>query len=170
MLYEGGIRVPMMLRWPGQLPSGTTSALPIQGSDWFPTVLEAAGVTTEVPAELDGVSLLAALRGERDLSERTLGWHFPAYLEPYGNSEEPWRTTPAGALRKGRYKLLEFFEEGQRELYDLEADLGETQDLSAERPELLESLQGELDAWRARTGAVVPRERNPEFSAPKEAR
>ncbi len=166
MLYEGGIRVPMLLRWPGRVEAGVTSDLPIQGSDWFPTILEAAGITPPDRLQLDGASLLAPLAGEQDLSQRTLGWHFPAYLEAYAQGDGPWRTTPVGALRKGRYKLLEFFEDGRRELYDLEQDPGEEHDLAAAKPELVESLQGELDAWRARTGAVVPRERNPGFSAP----
>ena len=170
MLYEGGIRVPMLLRWPGHVEAGATSDLPIQGSDWFPTLLEAAGITPPEGLQLDGQSLLASLAGEHDLSERPLGWHFPAYLEAYAKGGDPWRTTPAGALRRGRYKLLEFFEDGRRELYDLESDPGETRDLGAERPELLQSLQAELDSWRARTGAVVPRERNPRFSAPEPGR
>ena len=162
MLYEGGIRVPLVVHWPGHTRAGQRSAEPVSGLDLYPTVLEVCGLTA--PGPLDGRSLVPLLEKRADaLGREALFWHFPAYLEAYGGGAGPWRTTPVGAVRAGRHKLLEFFEDGRLELYDLAADPGEARDLAADRPQLRDELHGLLRTWRADTGAAVPRERNPAF-------
>ena len=161
MLYEGGVRVPLIVRWPGQVEPGTRCAQPVIGVDVYPTLCEVTGA--DAPKDLDGKSIVPILQARGDWSRGdALYWHFPAYLALNGR-KGTWRTTPAGAIRKGRYKLIEFFENGRRELYDLEADIGESRDLATERPELARELHAELVAWRTRTRAPVPTERNPDY-------
>lgn len=163
MLYEGGIRVPFAVRWPGVVESGGRCAVPVAGHDLFPTLLEAAGVPVPDGLELDGVSLVPLLEGTGGVERELLFWHFPAYLEAGRRAGVPWRTTPAGAVLRGDLKLLEFFEDGRLELYDLAADPGEERDLAGTRPELAAELHGELLAWRAAVGAPVPTEPNPAY-------
>lgn len=159
MLYEGGIRVPLVLRWPGHARPGARCPEPVSGVDLFSTLAAAAGA---LDLDRDGTSLLPLLAGDAPLGRDALYWHFPAYLERTRGVEGPWRTTPAGAIRRGRHKLLEFF--GPRgtsrlELYDLALDPGEQHDLARERPALTASLHGRLVAWREATGAAMPTDR-----------
>jgi len=119
---------------------------------------------------LDGESLLSVLTGESSLDERSLFWHFPAYLEANRKSEGFWRTTPVGVVRRGPLKLLEFFEDGRCELYDLENDPGEAHDLAVSRPEDAAALHGELQAWRADVDAPVPTTPEPRYVTPVEKR
>jgi arylsulfatase A-like enzyme len=152
MLVEGGIRVPYLFRWPGRLPAGTTSDAPFTSVDLYPTLIEAAGVPPEPGQILDGRSRLDVLAGGPD-APRTIYWHFPGYL---GAGKDAWRTTPVGALREGPWKLLEYFEDGRLELYDLAADPGERENLAASRPEKAEELRGRLAAWRNAVDAPMP--------------
>jgi arylsulfatase A-like enzyme len=162
MLYEGGIRVPMIARWPGVVRGGSTCDVPVASIDFFPTFLEVAGRS---PAEsidgaklvLDGESLVRLLRssGSGALKRDTLYWHFPCYLEA-NVQRGTWRTTPAGALRSGDYKLIEFFETGAVELYNLRDDPGETKDLSRAQPEKTADLTARLRGWRKQLGAPMP--------------
>lgn len=167
MLFEGGVRVPWIVRWPGRIEAGSTCSAPVSGVDLYPTLLELANADAPEDHILDGRSLLPLMtdpvEGFDRHAQRDLYWHFPAYLEGRGGRNPLWRTTPAGAIRSGRFKLLEFFEDGGVELYDLVADPGETQDLSASRPEVRDRLLGRLRAWREATGAPVPTEPEPEF-------
>src|SRR5262249_31300806 len=123
MLYEGGVRVPWIVRWPGVVKPGTTCAEPIASIDLFPTLLEAAGGKAKPGQVLDGLSLVPLLRsaGKGTLRRETLYWHFPGYLEAgrAGVAKGNWRTTPAGSIRAGDWKLVEFFETGRVELYNL---------------------------------------------------
>jgi arylsulfatase A-like enzyme len=164
MLYEGGIREPLIVRWPGRTTPGAISRVPVIGTDVYPTFLEVAGV--DAPEQpLDGVSIVPLLQGgpvPRALAERPLFWHFPAYLEA-GRNTGPWRTTPVAAVRQGDYKLLEFFEDGRLELYDLGADVGETTDLAGAMPDKVAELAALMQAWRGAIGAYVPSELNPEY-------
>ena len=154
MLYEGGIRVPYIACWPGVVPSGRDSDQPINSVDLYPTLSECAGISSSQGTVLDGTSYLSVLKGEKPTEKRRpLYWHFPGYL---GASENTWRTTPAGAIRSGDWKLIEFFEDGRRELYNLQADIGEKQNLAANHPERVESLMRDLQAWRAETNAAMP--------------
>ena len=152
MLYEGGVRVPFIARWPGKIPSGRVCHAPIISVDIFPTFVELAAA--KAPAQpLDGVSILSLLKGAEKLDRDTLYWHFPGYL---GSGKDQWRTTPAGALRKGDYKLLQFFEDDRIELYNLADDIGEKKNLSEAKPELAKELKARLVSWRESIGAAMP--------------
>lgn len=165
MLYEGGVREPLIVVGPGVTRAGDVEDAPVIGLDLYPTILEIAGVERPDGLELDGRSIapLLAAPGASDWQERPLFWHFPAYLEAYRRGGDSWRTTPAGSVRLGRYKLVEFFEDGRLELYDLEEDIGEVRDLVAGRPEEAARLHRVLRAWRERVDAPVPGEREPGY-------
>ena len=164
-LYEGGIRVPCIVRWPGKGRRGRRCDVPIIGLDFYPTMLEMAGASKPAGHVLDGESLTPLLTGAGNLERDAIFWHFPAYLEPYNESQWPWRTTPAGAIRSGDWKLIEFFEDQRVELYDLKKDLGETTDLAAEMPDKARELHRRLVEWRGRLNAPVPTTLNPDFDS-----
>ena len=153
-LYEGGIREPWIVRWPGVTRAGTTCDVPVVSMDVYPTVLEALGLDPRPQQHVDGTSLAPLLRGEQGIGERALYWHYPHYGNQGG--------APSGVIRAGRYKLIEWFEDGSVELYDLETDLGESTNIAAERPEMADDLRSRLSAWRARVDAKMPSP-NPEF-------
>ncbi|MGS2722619.1 sulfatase [Porticoccus sp. GXU_MW_L64] len=168
MLYEGGIRVPLIARWPGVVAANTRSDTPVIGTDLYTTFLELATGDIDSTQPLDGVSLLPLLNGEPEVfpADRPLYWHFPAYLQAYkgkGDGGNIWRTTPAGAIRMGRYKMIEWFESGEVELYDLEADIGESQNISTSMPDVTASLLAQMRSWRERVNAPVPVVVNPEY-------
>lgn len=158
-LDEGGIRVPWMVRLPGRIEPGV-DATPVHHADVLPTLAALAG-TAPAADTIDGVDL-GALWFERErLEERTLLWHFPAYLEGRSDRFGTWRTTPGCALRRGDLKIVEYFEArldgGRRlELYDIAADPREGRDRAADRVETLERMRMELDAALRRTGARIP--------------
>jgi arylsulfatase A-like enzyme len=155
MLYEGGIRVPWIARWPGRIAPGTTSDEPIISVDLYPTLLELAGARPDPGYPLDGLSLVSLLFDRTTaLGRQALYWHFPGYL---GSGPNVWRTTPAGAVRMGDWKLQEFFEDGHVELYNLKDDLGEHHDLAATRPEKRDELHKMLRDWRAAIHAPMPK-------------
>jgi arylsulfatase A len=155
-LYEGGLRVPLIVRWPKVIPAGRVCDTPVVLTDLVPTLLEAAGIDPKkTVGPLDGVSLSGLFRGG-ELPPRRLFWHFPNYTNQGGR--------PAGAIRDGSWKLVEHFEDGSLELYDLAADIGETRNMAAADPGRAESMLAELKAWRARVGARMPRP-NPDFDA-----
>ena len=176
MLYEGGIREPAIVRWPGRIRPGSTCDVPVIGLDFYPTLLEMAGVRREPGQVLDGESLVPLLTGKGTLHRDTLFWHFPAYLESFrsrgkaaaskdGRIREVdlWRTTPAGAVRQGDFKLIEFFEDGRLELYNLREDISERDDLAQALPEKVRALHALLLDWRREVNAPVPVELNPDF-------
>lgn len=162
MLYEGGIRVPLIVRWPGTVAPGTVTDVPVIGTDIYPTLADLAGAEVPENQIRDGLSFVPVLRSDQ-LPERDLYWHFPAYLEADRSVEGLWRSTPASAMRRGRYKLIHFFEEDRQELYDLVDDAAESSDLSDTMPELTGSLLRSLEAWWLETGAFVPSEANPSY-------
>ncbi len=157
-LYEGGTRVPLLIRWPGVTKPGSVSAVPVSSIDFFPTILDLCGLESE--GKVDGVSLKPVLRGEGDLAPRPLYWHYPHYCNQGGR--------PGGSIRDGDYKLIEFFEDSRRELYDLKKDVGETRNLIEEQPEKAKELAGKLEAWRREVGARMMRP-NPDFVANPQA-
>src|SRR5205814_1876255 len=112
MLYEGGVRVPWVARWPGKVKPGTTCDAPIISVDLYPTLLDLAGAKPDPGSVLDGTSITPLLSGggEQAQARNPLYWHFPGYL---GSGKDVWRTTPAGAIRSGDWKLIEFFETGK---------------------------------------------------------
>lgn len=154
MLYEGGIRVPYIAEWPGVVPQGAASDEPINSVDLYPTLLEVVHAKPAQGQLLDGTSYLPFLLGQTKTKERPpLYWHFPGYL---GASNNTWRTTPAGAIRWGDWKLIEFFEDDRRELYNLRNDLSEKEDLATVFPDRVETLYGLLQTWRQETKAPFP--------------
>lgn len=166
MLYEGGIRVPLIMRWPGMAEANMRVDEPVISIDLYPTILEIADLPANQTAPLDGQSLWGILSGKEDPLPRALYWHFPAYLEGYEDkaySSDVWRTTPAGAVRYGRYKLIEWFETGRQELYDLEDDVGENKNIAFEQPEIAADLHVRMRAWREEVGAPVPQTLNPDY-------
>jgi len=160
MLYEGGIRVPLVVRWPTVVPANTVSDEPVIGLDMFPTILDLTGTPSPEGQVLDGVSLLPLLSRRETLVQRDLFWHFPAYLQADDSVAGPWRTTPASAVRRGNYKLITFFEDGRNELYNLADDLNESHDLSAHMPAQTTELHTALEQWWRDTGAWLPTEAN----------
>ncbi len=147
-VYEGGLREPLLVRWPGVVEAGTTCDAPLVLTDLFPTLLEAAGVDPAAAVgPLDGVNVLKLLRGE-SLPTRTLYWHFPNYTNQGGR--------PAGAIREGNWKLIEHFEDGSVELFNLAQDKGETKDLASAEPLRADQLRRKLAAWRTKVGARMP--------------
>jgi hypothetical protein len=155
-LYEGGLREPLIVRWPGTVAPGSKCDTPIVLTDLMPTLLEAAGIDpAKTIGPLDGVSMIKLLRGE-SLPARTLYWHFPNYTNQGGR--------PAGAIREGDWKLVEQLEDGSLELYDLANDIGETTNLATNEQERANELHRKLQAWRQNVGARMPTP-NPDFDA-----
>lgn len=155
-LYEGGLREPLLVRWPGAAAAGRVVDTPVVLTDLVPTLLEAAGIdAAKTVGPLDGVSLVKLLRGG-ELPARPLFWHFPNYTNQGGR--------PAGAIRDGDWKLVEQFEDGSLELYNLATDVGETRNVATEQPQRVEQMAAALRAWRARVGARMPTP-NPDFDA-----
>jgi arylsulfatase A-like enzyme len=156
MLYEGGVRVPFIFRWPGHVAAGTTSGEPICSVDVFPTFTELAAASRPPGYPLDGVSITPVLfskDGKTSLGRDAIYWHFPGYLGAKGDS---WRTTPAGAVRSGDYKLIEFFEDGRLELYNVVKDVGQADNLAEKEPAKVKELHEKLIAWRQSIGAKMP--------------
>ena len=162
--YEGGIREPMFAYWPGKIKAGSKTDVPVTNLDFFPTLIEAAGISVPANKQLDGHSILPLFEGKK-LEERPLFWHFPIYLEG-GNMEtqDPvFRTRPGSAIRFGDWKLIQYFENNDIELYKLKDDLSEKNNLVETHPEKAKELLGMLEKWRAETNAPVPTQLNPEF-------
>lgn len=159
MLYEGGVRVPWIARWTGAITPGTVCKEPILSVDLYPTLLELAGAKSPAGQVLDGKSFVPLLRspdGAASLGRDALYWHFPGYL---GAGKNDWRTTPAGRIRSGDDVLIEFFETGKIELYNLRDDLSQKHDLAANQPERAEELHQKLAAWRKAINAPMPKPR-----------
>jgi len=159
-LYEGGTRVPLIVRWPGVVAPGGQCDTPTIHVDLFPTLLEATGAPA--PGQvLDGESLLPLWRDPTaPLRREAIFQHFPGYL---GAGPGRWRTLPVSLVQQGDWKLLEFLEEGRLELYNLREDLGETRNLAEEQPERARAMQQRLHAWRKSVQAPMPtRNPNPE--------
>ncbi|MCS7166891.1 MAG: sulfatase [Gemmatales bacterium] len=152
-LYEGGIRVPLLIRWPGVVAPTQVCSVPVRSEDLFVTLVEAAGAHLPKDREFDGVSLLSLLRGQaQQLRRDYLYWHFPHYSNQGGK--------PCGAIRFRDWKLIEHYEDGELELYNLRDDLGETRNVAAQHPDLRDELQRELAHWRQRIRAPMPRPRD----------
>ena len=156
--YEGGVRVPFIVRWPGATAPGAVDDTPVISTDIFPTLLEITGGPRG--RRVDGSSLVSLLRGEGPLDREALYWHYPHY--------HPGGAAPYGAVRAGRYKLIEYYEDMRVELYDLGADVGEAVNLAETLPEQTARLRGLLHAWRNDTRAQMPSE-NPNYDPERAA-
>ena len=170
--YEGGIRVPFCASWPGVIEPGSTCATPITGVDFMPTAAALAGAELPQAQPVDGESHLPLLKGESTPEARAIFWHYPLYLSGahynkvvpiHGTEKMYWRATPCSVIRKGDWKLIQFFEDDSAELYHLGKDLGESHDLAQREPEKTAALLADLKAWQRKTKAVIPSELNPDF-------
>jgi arylsulfatase A len=157
-LYEGGIRVPLIIRWPGVVKAGSVCHEPACGVDYFPTILEMAGLKTDPKWNVDGKSIVPLLRGQQDFRRDALYWHYPHYSNQGGQ--------PGAALREGNLKLIEFYEDSHLELYDLAEDTGERNNLAQKMPQKAAELQRKLRAWRTSVKAAMPTV-NPAYDAAK---
>lgn len=169
--YEGGVREPMILRWPGTIQPGRCEEL-VNALDFYPTFLEVADL--EPSTNLDGVSLGPLMMGTGDWQAVPQFWHFPVYLQAYNGAKDQardflFRTRPGSAVRVEQWKLHEYFEDGALELYDLSQDRGERQNLAEALPEKTAELKGLLDDWRERVKAPIPTEPNPKYDQIVEA-
>ena len=159
--YEGGIRVPMFFVWPERIDAGSRCEEPVIGVDLFPTLCDIAEAQRPTHQRLDGISLVPRLMGQRaHLPDRALYWHFPAYLQATGSSPESrdpvFRTRPCGVIRRGRWKLIRYFEDQAIELFDLASDVGESTSLHEQQPEVAKRLNSELSDWQREIGAPIP--------------
>ena len=146
-LYEGGIRVPLIVKWPGAGMAGTVCEEPVVSTDMLPTLLEMAGLEDVASGDRDGVSFASAVKG--DAFERgAIYWHFPHYSNHGMQS-------PGGAIREGDWKLLEYFENETVQLFNLREDLGEQNDLAGKMPEKVAELKQKLASWRESVSASM---------------
>lgn len=154
-LYEGGIREPLIIRWPAKGKAGSVCDTPVISTDLYPTILEMVGLPPQPKQHVDGVSLASLVSGSSTLERDALFWHFPHYSNHGMQS-------PGGAIRVGDYKLLEYFENGSVQLFNLREDLGEQNDLSEREPELAKQLRQRLRQWRKKVDAEMMPE-NPHY-------
>ncbi len=154
-MYEGGTREPLLVRWPKIVKPGSVCHEPLSSPDFYPTLLEAAGLPSIPTQHVDGVSVMPLFKSE-SFERGPLFWHYPHYGNQGG--------TPGSSVRLGDYKLIEFFEDGRSELYDLRNDVGEEFDLSRELPDVVARLHEQLVAWRRRVEAKIPTQ-NPQWSS-----
>jgi len=149
-LYEGGIRVPLIVRWPGVVRPGVICREPVTSTDFYPTLLAAAGLEPDENTPCDGENLMPLLKQTGGLKRSEIFFHFPNYAWHMDNRL-------GSAVRQGDYKLIEYFDDGSVELYNLAEDIGEKHDLSKQMPEKAAELEQKLHAWRAESGAWMPR-------------
>ncbi len=147
-MYDGGVREPLLVRWPDKVAAGSRCEAPVTSTDFYPTLLEAAGLAPMPEQHVDGVSIMSLLRGEASLDREAIFWHYPHYSNQGG--------TPGCSIRCGDWKLIEFFEDWHVELYNLREDIGETNDLAEVKPELAAELRAKLVAWRESIEAKIP--------------
>lgn len=151
-LYEGGIRVPLLMKWPDRIKAGSVENTPACSIDFLPTLTEVANVANR--PKVDGTSLTKLLYGQGGLQRETLYWHYPHYSNQ--------TSRPGAAIRHGNVKLIEFYDSGRRELFDVRKDIGESRNLIEQRPEVARELQAKLDAWRRDVGAKMMKP-NPDY-------
>ena len=146
--YEGGIRIPLIIYAPGMQKQGLVNSIPVTSMDYFPTILDLAGLKLKPKLHIDGISLKENLKQKKALDRQVLAWHYPHY---HGST---WR--PGAAIRYNDWKMIEFFETGKRELYNLRNDIGETKDLSKKYPEVLIKMISMMRKWRLSNNAKMP--------------
>ncbi|MBP89750.1 MAG: N-acetylgalactosamine-6-sulfatase [Planctomycetaceae bacterium] len=154
-LYEGGIRVPLIARWPGKVAEATTCSTPVISMDFYPTLLEVAGLERRESEAPDAVSLMPLLRNDGSLVRDAIYFHYPNYAWHRSNRL-------GSAVRAGRYKLIERFDDDSLELYDLQADLSEKHNLADAMPDVANRLREKLVPWRTETKAALPLKRKVE--------
>ncbi|MFH0759079.1 MAG: sulfatase [Bacteroidota bacterium] len=145
-LYEGGIREPMLMWWPGSLGRGEVNDALVSSVDFLPTFAELAGIRLPEKQVFDGISLVKVMEGELPDPEREIYWHYPVYHH----------SVPASAIRKGKWKLVHNLVDDSRELFNLENDMGETTNLADQYPEVTAGLSHMLEIWRTDCQAALP--------------
>lgn len=158
--YEGGVRVPLFVSYPPKIAAGSTSDVPAMSIDLLPTLVELCGLELAKGPAWDGVSLAPVLTQSGDVRRDALYWHYPHY--------HPGGATPYGAIRAGDYRLVEFYENGKVELYNVNRDVSEKNDLAAAEPAKRDELLTRLRAWRKEVGAQMPTP-NPDYDPAKDA-
>jgi arylsulfatase A len=153
------VRVPLIVKWPGIIKAGSTCSVPVIGADYFPTLLEMAGVAVPSKHVVDGESIVPLLKQAGQLKREAIYWHYPHY--------HPGGATPYGAIREGDFRLVEFYEDNHVELYNLKEDVGETKDLALTNSEKAKELREKLQTWRQQVGAQMPVP-NPNYDPAKE--
>ena len=145
--WEGGIRQPYYIAWPGVTDKGGTSEVPATGTDFYPTILDIAGIDLKPRQHVDGISLTPAFKGN-PIDPRDLFWHYPHYGNQGGE--------PSAIVLRDNWKLIHYFEDDRHELYDVGKDIGETNDLAADQPETVATLAAALEVWQKEVGASFP--------------
>ncbi|MFW6279377.1 MAG: sulfatase [Bacillota bacterium] len=154
-MYEGGTREPMIIKWPGMIEPDSICSEPVTSPDFYPTLLEMAGLDLIPEQHQDGVSLVPLLTGEnKSLDREAIYWHYPHYGNQGG--------TPGSSIRMGDYKLIEFFEDGRVELYNLRQDVGEKNNIAEQKPEIAAEMKQKLIRWRKSVEAKIPQP-NPDW-------
>lgn len=168
--YEGGIRVPLCMSWPGVIKSDSVCQTPVTFVDVMPTLAELTGAPLPQNQPVDGVSIAPLLAG-KTIPERAIFWHYPFYLSGalktkpvFGTDRMYWRGTPCSIIRKGDWKLMQFFETETTELYNIKNDIGEAQDLADTHPQKVEEMLDLLERWQVETQADIPQTLNPDFN------
>ena len=147
-MYEGGTREPLFVRWPKHIAGGSDCSVPVTSPNFYPTLLEAAGLPLRPQQHVDGTSILPLLRGAGSVDREAIFWHYPHYGNQGG--------TPGSSVRCGDWKLIEFFEDGRQELYNLADDISEDKNLAAEHPDIRRDLHERLATWRKSVEAKIP--------------
>ena len=154
-MYEGGTREPLIIKWPELIQPGSQCNVPVTSPDFYPTMLEMAGLELIPEQHCDGVSFLPVLKGADSLDREAIFWHYPHYGNQGG--------TPGCSVRAGDYKLIEFFEDGKIELYNLREDVSEEHNLVNDEPQMAKDLKAMLDDWKEEINAIIP-ESNPDYA------
>ncbi len=153
-MYDGGTREPLIVKWPGVTKAGSVCPVPVTSPDFYPTILEMAGLEPIPEQHEDGVSITALLKGGDSLERDAIFWHYPHYGNQGG--------TPGASVRAGDWKLIEFFEDNCLELYNLRQDISEERNIADKHPEITDKLYTMLQKWQNKMGAKFPEE-NPEW-------
>ena len=156
--YEGGIRVPLIVKWPSKVKPGTECRVPVISPDFYPTLLAVTGLKERPQQHVDGGSLVSMLKQEAKIKPRSIYWHYPNYI----GANHPGGARPCSVIRKGNWKLIESLEENRAELYNLKDDLGEKENLAMRMPKKTRQLRRMLEQWRNEAQVQMP-ERNPDF-------
>ncbi|HMB00551.1 MAG TPA: sulfatase [Spirochaetota bacterium] len=147
-MYEGGTRVCQLIKWPGKIKAGTTTAVPVTSTDFYPTFLELAGLPLMPDQHADGTSLLPLFKENGRLAREDIYWHYPHYSNQGG--------APAASIRSGTWKLIKFFEDNHLELYNLAEDIEEKVNLAEKKKEITAELHQKLTSWQREVEALIP--------------